>query len=252
MILDAFLKFTSSHYDIRANSWEIRSFSDVSSKTYANSSTSRRYHEYWMRNTDLGMFFYCAQLAIRQFSRYMQTASTQLLTGSWRMKIDTLWFEKQSVGSAARIESMSFRACDLLQCLIFVMTIPQLNFVEYVCTWAEASGIYCQVQHFSNFQISFQSFFSFFCSSPSSFINLQWIVFTWTFLQNLKNCTQFHMITYNWLDWVDSEIIPTLNSFSLFGAKEKKVLWIEHLLPSRDAEVLRFRAGLSEIGPSCA
>ena len=78
-----------------------------------------------MRNTDLGMFFYCAQLAIRQFSRYMQTASTQLLTGSWRMKIDTLWFEKQSVGSAARIESMSFRACDLLQCLIFVMTIPR-------------------------------------------------------------------------------------------------------------------------------
>ena len=171
------------------------------------------------------------------------------------MKIDTLWFEKQSVGSAARIESMSFRACDLLQCLIFVMTIPQLNFVE--CTWAEASGIYCQVQHFSNFHISFQSFFSFFCSSPSSFINLQWIVFTWTFLQNSKNCTQFHMITYNWLDWVDSELIPTLNSFSLitqqrFGAKEKKVLWIEHLLPSRDAEVLRFRAGLSEIGPSCA
>ena len=120
------------------------------------------------------------------------------------------------------------------------------------CSWAEASGIYCQVQHFSNFHISFQSFFSFFCSSPSSFINLQWIVFTWTFLQNSKNCTQFHMITYNWLDWVDSEIIPTLNSFSLFGAKEKKVLWIEHLLPSRDAEVLRFRAGLSEIGPSCA
>jgi len=134
---------------------------------------------------------------------------------------------------------------------------PSAEFLlNLLCTWAEASGIYCQVQHFSNFHISFQSFFSFVpLLLLSSIYNQSYS--REPFLQNSKNCTQFHMITYNWLDWVDSEIIPTLNSFSLitqqrFGAKEKKVIWIEHLLPSRDAEVLRVRAGLSEIGPSCA
>lgn len=57
---------------------------------------------YWTRNTDLGMFvFNCAQLAIRQFSRYMQAATTELLTDSWRMRIHALWSERKS---AARID----------------------------------------------------------------------------------------------------------------------------------------------------
>jgi hypothetical protein len=60
-----------------------------------------------MRNTDLGMFFYCAQLATRQFSRYMQAATIELLTDSWRMRIHALWFKKHSAGSAIRIESVS-------------------------------------------------------------------------------------------------------------------------------------------------
>jgi len=173
------------------------------------------------------------------------------------MKIDTLWFEKQSVGSAARIESMSFRACDLLQCLIFVMTIPQMNFC-WICVHLSGSirnllpgPTLFKFSHFISVLLLFLLFLSFFFHQFTMnriHVNLFF---------KIRNCTQFHMITYNWLDWVDSEIIPTLNSFSLitqqrFGAKEKKVLWIEHLLPSRDAEVLRFRAGLSEIGPSCA
>lgn len=120
LIFDAFLKFNSSHYDIRENSWEIRSSSDVSSKTYANSSTSRHYHVYSMRNTDLGMFFNCAQLAIRQFSRYMQAATTELLTDSWRMRIHALWFKKNLLALQLCIESVTFWACDLLQCLILV------------------------------------------------------------------------------------------------------------------------------------
>ena len=121
LILDAFLKFISSHYDIREISWEIRSSSDVSSKTDTNSSTLRCNHVYWTRNTDLGMFFNCTQLAIRQFSRYMQAATIKLLTDSWRMRIHALWSKKHSAGSAARIESASIWACDSLQCLILVL-----------------------------------------------------------------------------------------------------------------------------------
>ena len=147
LILDAFLKFNSSHYDIRENSWEIRSSSDVSSKTYANSSTSRRYHEYWMRNTDLGMFFYCAQLATRQFSRYMRTTTIELLTDSWRMRIHALWFKN------------TFQACDLLQCLILVITFSA-EFWLNICAWAGASGIYCQANHFSNFHTLVHLLFS--------------------------------------------------------------------------------------------
>ena len=73
-------------------------------------------------NPSLILSLNCAQLAIRQFSGYSQTALAELLTESWCMTIDTLWLEKHCAGSAARIESLSFRACDLLQCLILVIT----------------------------------------------------------------------------------------------------------------------------------
>lgn len=66
----------------------------------------------------------------------------------------------------------------------------------------------------------------------------------------MRYFTQFHVITYKWLDWVDSEKSRTLNHFHsslISGAdtsivEERECSGLKHLLPCCDAEVLRIRS----------